>query len=429
MNEWFDIPRENLNYQWLVDLLEVLDSTTGITESPWIEVKSRRDGPNVAEAVGSLANADGGIVIVGVLRRERRQGHTACGTDCRSTRPEYDNITMSLRSSLEDDLPDIVPIAIPHNPDAIVLVLLVDADAFAHPVVVNGKVKIRVGSSSTNADRSTVERLVDRNRQPSALPNHGYLIPINAESMPFWDHGYQPYATFRIRGSLRLPQQAVRQTWFPTSAVRAAIHTLNGAILPDRQWLMGALAHRESDRPRYWDLEFRRARDFRVTIQPEGQKRWPLGAAGAGAYVAMNGLVLTSIVALWLTPQPGAEPLTLNDIHDVLLSQLVTSRDLLRALAGSLSPTGRIRWGGWTGWIQPGDSSESLDSVINFSRWQRAASIGAGSALLPETSVRSVESDSFVELVREWLLLMLAANGVLGHEEDVDALNNPSWLL
>ena len=199
-----------MTYDWLVDLLDVLESSSGVTESPWIEVKSRRDGPNVAEAVGSLANADGGIVLVGVLDASDAKGARAADRIVGVPAREYENLTMSLRSSLEDGVPEIVPIAIPNESGSIVLVLRVDAEAFAHPVVVSGKVKIRVGSSSINADRLTVERLVDRDRQPSPVAYQGHVIPINAESMPFWDHTYQPYATFRVVGSLRLPHEVLQ---------------------------------------------------------------------------------------------------------------------------------------------------------------------------------------------------------------------------
>ncbi len=428
MNNWLEVPRESMTYDWLVDLLDVLESSSGVTESPWIEVKSRRDGPNVAEAVGSLANADGGIVLVGVLDASDAKGARAADRIVGVPAREYENLTMSLRSSLEDGVPEIVPIAIPNESGSIVLVLRVDAEAFAHPVVVSGKVKIRVGSSSINADRLTVERLVDRDRQPSPVAYQGHVIPINAESMPFWDHTYQPYATFRVVGSLRLPHEVLQHAWFPSPTVRAAVQSLGGAVLPDRQWLMGALAHRASQSPRPWTLEFRRAQDFRMNIQPHAGSKWPLGAAGAGAYVAMNGQILTSVLAVWLAPQEDAGPLALNDIHDVLLSLLVTCRDLLLALAETMTPTAPTRWGGWTGWIQPRDNSELIDTVVDLSRWERAAPTGGSAQLLPETSLLDVDGASFCALVHEWLLLLLATNGVLGHEDDIEALHTPDWL-
>ena len=82
-----------------------------------------------------------------------------------------------------------------------------------------------------------------------------------------------------------------------------------------------------------------------MNIQPHAGSKWPLGAAGAGAYVAMNGQILTSVLAVWLAPQEDAGPLALNDIHDVLLSLLVTCRDLLLALAETMTPTAPTRVG------------------------------------------------------------------------------------
>jgi hypothetical protein len=67
---WFDIPIEEMTFEWLVNLITSLEASTGVSESPWIEVKSERRGQNIAEAVGALANASGGLVLVGILDQE-----------------------------------------------------------------------------------------------------------------------------------------------------------------------------------------------------------------------------------------------------------------------------------------------------------------------------------------------------------------------
>ena len=59
---------------------------------------------------------------------------------------------------------------------------------------------------------------------------------------------------------------------------------------------------------------------------------------------------------------------------------------------------------------------------------ERGAPTGGSAQLLPETSLLDVDGASFCALVHEWLLLLLATNGVLGHEDDIEALHTPDWL-
>jgi hypothetical protein len=428
VNGWLEIPLEEMTYAWLVELLDLLEESTGITESPWIEVKSRRNGLNVAEAVGALANADGGLVLVGILddheAAETRGAERIVGVP----EKEYESLTMSLMSSLQDELPEIQPIAIPNKPGQIAMILRVDADAFAHPVVVSGKVKVRVGSSSINADRATVERLVDRDRNSTPGGMTGYPIPVNAESMPFWESAYVPQSVFRVRSSIRLPYKVLEQPLLSSLDVKAALESVEASVLPDAQWLVGDLAKRQMQSSRPWRLDYRRSRDFRVSILPQDSTTWPDDAVGAGAYVALNGQTLNAVMVAWLDPSEDARPIPMADAYLLLLGLLTSTRELLETMAERLAPSPVRRWGGWTGWMQPANYEGAFDDVIDLGRWSRASVSAGGGQLLPEVVLRDVDGPSFDWLVREWLLLVLADNGILDHEIDVERLVAPDWL-
>lgn len=176
-------------------------------------------------------------------------------------------------------------------------------------------------------------------------------------------------------------------------------------------------------------LNSRRAQDLRMRIQPKDSKRWPLGAVGAGVYLAISGSSLHAVVVAWLEKGESTRALDLGDVHCLMVGLLVSARELLNAVAGCLLTTPYPRrWGGWTGWIQPPDSATSVDHVLDLSAWRRASTAGGGSQLLPEYVVPNVDGPSFDLLVREWLLLLFASNGVLDHEEDIERLESPGWL-
>jgi hypothetical protein len=324
-------------------------------------------------------------------------------------------------------LPEIQSIAV-EGSQRIVLVLRVDADAFDHPVVVSGRVKIRVASSSINADRAIIEQLVDRDRGGSSPQAGGFVVPFSPENVPFWDSTSPPYATFRVTGSLQLTRQVLQRPWLSSKAIRAARQSLESSVVPESLWLRGALVERLLSHPRRWKLDWRRANDCRITVEPKDPSHWPIQALGGGAQVVLSQQTLYAVVAAWLPVSDRSAPLQIEDVHSLLLGLLLTCRDLLTDAAAAMTPAAALRWTGWTGWIQPADSSAPIDVVVDFSRWARATTGGTGGCLLPRYTTKNVYGSAFDELVREWLLLFLATNGILDHETDIETFKPPDWL-
>lgn len=340
-----DIATEKMTYAWLCELLETLEQTNGVTESPWIEVKSKRNGPNIAEAVAALANADGGLVLVGVLDDKDANGATGASRIIGVPRNEYENITMSLSTALGHEVPEMRTIAIPEKPEYVALVILADPDKFEHPVVVNGKVKVRVGSSSTNADRATIERLVERNRMTRNSGNTPYLVSTNLSNVPYWADDERPYAAIRTASSLLLGRGILARPTIPSEVVEVARQTMKESLIPTALWYMGALFDLEVSESRNWTLLKRSAHQVRLSVGPKGQGPWPMGNAGAGIIITLNGQHLEAATTLWLSKSETEEPLVLGDVYQVLLSLLVSTRNLLSRVGEALVPNTITRAG------------------------------------------------------------------------------------
>jgi len=428
--DFLDIDAKKMTYSWLCGLLATLEETNGVTESPWIEVKSKRHGPNIAEAVAALANADGGLVLVGVLDEKDAKGATGAERVVGVPRSEYENIIMSLSTALGHEVPEVRTIAIEEKPDHIALVILADPEKFEHPVVVFGKVKIRVGSSSTNADRPAIERLVDRNKASQSSGDTVYLVPANQSYVPYWEDTDPPFATIRVATSLLLGRTILDRPVITIEAIDVALRVMKESLVPTALWFMGALFDVELVESRNWDVIKRSARQFRLSVRPKEQGPWPVGDAGAGVIVTLDGQHLEASTTIWFPKSEKSNPLVLSDVYQVLLALLVTTRDLLTGVGESLVPDTITRMGTWRGWIQSdgGQTARELGEILDFGPGTRiAADYTTPAYALPDFRLKEVNIDSFEYLVRLWLDILFADCGVVHHEAALAALEKPFW--
>ena len=105
-------------------------------------------------------------------------------------------------------------------------------------------------------------------------------------------------------------------------------------------------------------------------------------------------------------------------------SELANQRDLQRGVADQVR---RSRTGPRTKWMRIGRRMV----VVLERRWSECQPNplrAIAQSLLPQTSIPDVDGTSFLDLLHEWLLLLLASNAVLGHEQGVEAIHTPSWL-
>jgi hypothetical protein len=420
-----------MTHEWLCELITSLEDANGFIESSWIEFKSEMNNVNVAEAVGALANADGGLVIVGVLdakhAKAKRGGERVVGLP----HVALEKITSSLLSAFGRATPEVRTIPVAGNPDLVTVVILVDPDRFQHPVVVHGKVKLRIGSDSINADRDMIERLVDRNRATHASSDVMFSAPMHLSYLPYWDEDNdRPFAAIRLASSMILGRAVLEHQVIPSDVIDIAKRVMNQSLLPTALWFMGALFDREVTESRRWNLLMRSARQFRLNIEPKGEGPWPEGAAGGGIVVTLNGQRLDVSTTMWFRNTAITQPLVLSDVYKVLLALFVTTHDILKKLSAAMVPNGIAREGMWGGAIQPegGQTFREFGEIIDFDLGNRVTkSYTAQAYVFPDFRLREASIEAFDQLVRLWLDIMFADCGVIEYENALAAMARPFW--
>jgi predicted HTH transcriptional regulator len=150
-------PADTIDFELVRQFVVDAEDANLFTESMTFEAKERRQGDNVAAAVAALSNADGGIVLVGVRDGDAAREQRIIGVPQR----EHDQLVGHLHNLIPTAMPEVIPVRIPGT-DRLIIVLRVDADAVAHPVLLAGRVLYRVPGHTVPADRQRVLDLVAR---------------------------------------------------------------------------------------------------------------------------------------------------------------------------------------------------------------------------------------------------------------------------
>jgi len=249
-------------------------------------------------------------------------------------------------------------------------------------------------------------------------------------NVPYWEDTDRPFATIRVATSLLLGRSILDRPVMPSEAIEVARRIMKESLIPTALWFMGALFDVELSEFREWNVLKRSAHQFRLSLGPKGQGSWPIGDAGAGVIVTLNGQHLEAATTIWFSKSEQAKPLVLSDVHQVLLALLVTTRDLVSGVSESLVPDTITRAGTWRGWIQHdgGQTAHELGEVIDFGSETRFATDYTTAAYaFPDFRLKDVNIDSFDYLVRLWLDIMFADCGVVHHEARFAALGKPFW--
>jgi len=100
-------------------------------------------------------------------------------------------------------------------------------------------------------------------------------------------------------------------------------------------------------------------------------------AGDAGVILTLDGQHLEAATPIWFRKSERAKPLVLNDVFQIPLALLVTTRDLLSGVSESLVPDTITRAGIWRGWIQSdgGRSARELEEILDFRPGTRIAAV------------------------------------------------------
>ena len=105
----FRAPGSDIDFEGLREFVLAAEASDALTESRSLELKGKIEKQNVVRAVAGMANADGGVVLVGV--REDAHGDARLAGIMKRG---LDGLVSQLRMLLDPPLePEIIPVAVP----------------------------------------------------------------------------------------------------------------------------------------------------------------------------------------------------------------------------------------------------------------------------------------------------------------------------
>jgi hypothetical protein len=217
-----------------------------LTENLTVELKGKRDGYNVAEAVCALANTEGGLVLVGL---DERSVPAMVGV----APGERDSVVRQLSATLEPPyMPEITTVTA-DDPGRIVIVLRVSPDDVpAVPMLCRGRAYVRQPGQTTRATR---DQLLDLVRRGSA-EHFGYASAGASTGSMFFPRGKTgapddsaiPDLCLRAAGGVGLLGPSVQ-----TLTVGTALRRHLEALVDNSELVAWAAGHLPPTEQAHWD--------------------------------------------------------------------------------------------------------------------------------------------------------------------------------
>ena len=382
-----------------------------------VEFKKQNDGGNVIYAVAAMANTDGGLVFVGV---DEKAQDPIVGI----TTAQADAIVQQLRALLPDAMPEVISVALSDLDGRLVMILRVDPDRVDHPVVVNGRVLIRMPGHTIGARRSEILALAQRSVSHMATGYAGF--PVDVARLPMWEEEERPPAEVRVHARFVLPRRAYGRQYLGTPALHAALAALESGPIP-RHLRSEHLRHPEL-RPSGWrQIEVAALRGrFRSELNPPGH-RGP-SAFQASAFLALASRQLDVVLSIAILDGTGDYPAQIGDVEagrEFLLAGVVSAVATGVSCAegmGAGEPMASPRLTAWIG----GESGVGTMRVdLQWPQVEKQASLTEWRFNEMQPAPNDIRS--FDEVVRLWLVPLVFELGSMGFEERLAELPLPNW--
>lgn len=400
----YTAPASKVDYELVRAFVLNAEEASLFSESPTFEAKEKRDKGNVAEAVAALSNTDGGVILVGVKDKDATGEDRIVGVP----KSEHDAVASNLHALLPEAMPEIIPVAMPGG-QRLVLVLRVDSDAVPHPVMVSGKVLIRIPGHSIPADRRRVLDLAARD-QASPGTEHARMNverrPWQPKDIPLWPddtdgkEAQLRSGVLRITGGLKLPRRVLDRPWLGLAARQAALDALNNSPLrSSSNWLLTS-----------WDTVEARATDLRLLAKevPQGTYR-----VQGGAYLHLADRRLSMLVGFRWTGGTGAgDAIAMEHLYHAVLGAMITVASTCAHVAratGVAEPSDPLAW---EGWLQP-DNDLAVTDVVSFGGLHPDNGDERRTAHFPSARATGTNADDLDTLARDWLTYWLLDMGGL----------------
>jgi hypothetical protein len=387
------------------------------SESLTFEIKEKRDHNNVADAVGALSNTDGGIVLVGV-KEDAAGDNRLVGVP----QQEHDRIVSNLHNLIPEAMPEVIPVRMPGT-DKLIIVLRIDADAVAHPVIVAGKIFYRIPGHTVPADRQRVLDLVNRDQVGAAAERGRMDVPRRSwqpSNIPLWpeelDHELNGLdgQILRVVGGLTLPHRVLERPWLNSEARQAALDVLNNSPLrTNPTW---------STPP--WNITEARATYLRLFA---GDTDYETYSAHSAVYLNLADRKLSLLYGFrW---RPGRScMLSPEHFYWALLGSIVTIASGCRHIARKIDAAEPSEPDSFEGWLHPARHRPSVLEMVDLSQFERDNRDQPPGGYFPPFRLRSLEIGDLDRLARDWLTYWTLDIGIRGFEDWLANLDRPDFL-
>jgi len=343
----FRAPASEIDLAGVREFVVAAEASDALTESRVLELKGKIDGRNVVKAIAGMANADGGVVLVGV--REDVHG------DARLvgiTKGAVGALVGQLRTLLDPSLePEIIPVTVPtaaSGDDRVILVVRVDPDATDRPVTLAGTVYIRGFGATTPATRAQMLALLTESDGAAVGALAGPQLQVGGIGPWPWPDAAPPELQIRVRATGWLPPSAALRAILDNRIKERVLGELNTGPLAGQ---MRMLADQRGSGEVAWRFERPRSSWLHATctlpplpgtVDAQGE------GVGGRLYVQRAGRMVDVLVALGLNPyrdgtgqpirvtQPGTVELPDGTPLRVELDELFSTLVVLRRVAASL---------------------------------------------------------------------------------------------
>ena len=398
-------PASKVDYELVRAFVLNAEEASLFSESPTFEAKEKRDKGNIAEAVAALSNTDGGVILVGVKDKDATGEDRIVGVP----KSEHDALANNLHALIPGAMPEIVPVAMPGG-QKLVLVLRVDADAVSHPVMVSGKVLIRIPGHSIPADRRRVLDLAARDQASPGSEQARMSVerrPWQPKDIALWPEDSDGKearlrsGVLRIVGGLELPRRVLDRPWLGLAARQAALDALNNSPLRSSpNWFLTS-----------WDTVEARATDLRLLAKEVSQGTYRVQG---GACLHLADRRLSMLVGFrWVDGSGFGDAIAMEHLYHAMLGAMITIACTCAHAArasGVAEPSNPLAW---EGWLQP-ENDLAVTDVVSFGGLRPENGNEYTAAYFPSARAGGTSTDDLDALARDWLTYWLLDMGKLG---------------
>lgn len=384
-------------------------------ESRVVEFKKERSGQAVVRAVAGMANADGGVVFVGV---DETDDYPFVGIQ----RSEVDPIAQQLRALVPGASIEVVPVAIEESGERLVLVVRVDADTSERPVVMEGRVHLRAPGETIGASRSEIRELF-RAPEGGADPSQPIAM-IDLDRGTFWDDAHRFCVEARVHLVYVLPRHLSSRRSLGSATIDAVAETLDAGPMTD-QLLRGPASETSTPMSR-WRRSASAALRFGFESQL-GDSGGPFQPPSAAAVrLQKSNRMLDIVVCVGIEHQVNSPwPTEPADIRELMLMAATSAAAVGRSAAGSLAAAGPCRPELIEAWLggEPGLVS------LNIPRTWRVDGDAelADSWRFAQRSLVADEPSDLLRCVDDWLTEYFLDRGLSHFENALRAMALPQW--